>query len=112
VESVLRAGGRVLVNTQRILPMTVSAGTAKYPEAIAPMLQRIPADVEAVDAIGTARELGNPKCLNVVLLGVLARSMPALPRDLWLDVLRRRLPPRLLELNLKAFEAGWGLKAS
>ncbi len=108
----LRAGGRVLLNQQRILPMTVSAGSATYPDGIAATLRRIPAEVEAVDAIGKARELGNPKCLNVVLLGVLARSMPTLPRELWLEVLRHRLPAKLLDLNLQAFAAGWALTAA
>lgn len=107
----LAAGGRVLVNRQRILPMSVSAGTSKYPDDVLECLRRVPAEVTAVDAIGCASGLGNPKCLNVVLLGVLARTMPALPRPLWEETLRRRLAPKLIDLNLKAFAAGWELQS-
>lgn len=105
----LRPNGRILMNRQRIMPMTVSAGSDTYPEDVGERLEKLPAQVTAVDALGEAEKLGNAKCVNVVLLGLLAKSMPELEKNLWLSVLQRRLPAKLVELNLKAFEAGYGL---
>ncbi|MFZ2958341.1 MAG: indolepyruvate oxidoreductase subunit beta [Candidatus Ozemobacteraceae bacterium] len=105
----LRPNGMVLMNTQRILPMTVSSGDSAYPDAIADRLKKLPAEVYAVDALGKARDLGNAKCVNVVLLGLMAKKLPILPREKWEEVLEARIPAKLLELNRKAFEAGWNL---
>ncbi|MBF0499023.1 MAG: indolepyruvate oxidoreductase subunit beta [Candidatus Riflebacteria bacterium] len=105
----LRPNGLVLMNAQRIMPMTVSGGEGIYPDTISERLTKLPARVHAVDALGKARELGNSKCVNVVLLGLMAKQLPVLPRTIWEEVLESRIPAKLLELNKKAFEAGWGL---
>ncbi|HEY9071154.1 MAG TPA: indolepyruvate oxidoreductase subunit beta [Candidatus Ozemobacteraceae bacterium] len=107
----LKPGGLVLMNTQKILPMSVSAGDGVYPEDIAGKLAALPAQVTAVDALGAAEKLGNAKCLNVVLVGLLAKRLPAISREIWLAGLKKRIPAKLLELNQKAFEAGWNLAA-
>ena len=105
----LKPGGLVLVNRQRIVPMSVSAGDAVYPDNVLPRLTESGFALLAVDAIGKAKEVGNPKCLNVVLLGVLARKLPQIARDIWKTCLQERLSPKLVDLNLKAFDAGWDL---
>ncbi|HAE41073.1 MAG TPA: indolepyruvate oxidoreductase subunit beta [Candidatus Riflebacteria bacterium] len=105
----LKPGGLVISNAQNILPMSVSAGNAKYPTGITEALAAISADVTSVDAIGKARELGNQKCLNVVLLGVLARRVTEIKPEIWPDMIRKMVPERLQELNLKAFKTGWNL---
>ncbi len=104
----LKPGGTILSNSQRILPMSVSAGSSVYPDGIFEHLKKIPAEVAVVDGIGIATGLGNPKCVNVVLLGALAKRLEMIEKDLWKEVIVSRLPPKLHELNLKAFEAGWG----
>ncbi|RCK81318.1 MAG: Indolepyruvate oxidoreductase subunit IorB [Candidatus Ozemobacter sibiricus] len=103
----LKPNGLVLVNRQRILPMSVSAGSSVYPTEIISLLEKLPARVRAVPALDIAKELGNQKCVNVVLLGVLARQLPAIDRPTWDAALRERIPAKLLDLNVKAFERGW-----
>lgn len=103
----LKPNGLVLVNRQRILPMSVSAGSSVYPADIISLLEKLPARVRAVPALDIAKELGNQKCVNVVLLGVLARQLPAIDRPTWDAALRERIPAKLLDLNVKAFERGW-----
>lgn len=105
----LRPNGLVISNAQNILPMSVSAGNAIYPDQIIEKLSALSIEVIAVDAIGKAKELGNQKCLNVVLLGVLARKLEAMEKNIWLDMIRKRVPAKLVELNEKAFNAGWNL---
>ncbi len=105
----LKPDGIVITNSQKILPMSVSAGSEKYPENIPEILSRSSIANICVDAIGKAIELGNQKCLNVVLLGVLAHKLPMIDSILWKESIKEKVPQKLLDLNLKAFDAGWAL---
>lgn len=105
----LRPNGLVICNAQNILPMSVSAGNAVYPKNILEKLGSLSIETISVDAIGKAKELGNQKCLNVVLLGVLARKLSNIDKDIWPKMIEKRVPAKFLELNKKAFESGWNL---
>ena len=58
------------------------------------------------DALALAEQAGNAKAVNVVLIGVLARSSNV-TREQWMEALRQTVPPKFLEVNLKAFELGY-----
>jgi indolepyruvate ferredoxin oxidoreductase beta subunit len=107
----LRPGGTVLVNRQRIMPMSVSAGDAAYPgdEAIqAALAQRAGADrVSFVEGLAIAERLGNPRLANTALLGALSAAMEIDPA-VWLAVVERRVPSKYVELNRAAFWEGRG----
>jgi indolepyruvate ferredoxin oxidoreductase beta subunit len=105
----LKPGGLVITNAQNILPMSVSAGNAVYPKNITQILGQMSVQTISVDAIGKAKELGNQKCLNVVLLGVLARQISQIKPEIWPEMIKKMLPAKLQELNLKAFNTGWNL---
>ncbi|MBR5976207.1 MAG: 2-oxoacid:acceptor oxidoreductase family protein, partial [Clostridia bacterium] len=49
---------------------------------------------------------GNAKAVNVALIGVMAKSTD-IPFDVWIDTIKTTVPPKFLELNLKAFELGY-----
>lgn len=105
----LRPDGLVISNAQNILPMSVSAGNAIYPKDILEKLGALSIEVISVDGIGKAKELGNQKCLNVVLLGVVARKLDVIKKEIWQKMIEKRVPAKFLELNKKAFESGWNL---
>ena len=102
----IKPGGTLIVNTQRIDPMPVITGAARYPQGIIEALRGAQADVQAVDALALAERAGSAKAVNVVLLGALARQMN-LPKEVWLDAVRATVKPQFAEMNLKAFELGW-----
>jgi indolepyruvate ferredoxin oxidoreductase beta subunit len=52
-----------------------------------------------------ARELGDGRMANVILLGALSTLLP-IDQEIWEKTLRLRIPARFLEGNLKAFQAG------
>jgi indolepyruvate ferredoxin oxidoreductase beta subunit len=54
-----------------------------------------------------AEKLRNKKTLNVALLGALSRHLD-FPEDAWTAAIRRRLPEKLVEVNLEAFALGRG----
>jgi indolepyruvate ferredoxin oxidoreductase beta subunit len=111
----LRPGASALINNQVIEPLTVISGDAVYPtdEEIKTAFVKITPHVEFVDGEKIAKELGNPRVANVVLLGALSAQLerdgvagPELAADVWLKVITERVPPKHVELNRKAFQAG------
>jgi len=103
----LKPAGRVIVNDYRIKPMTVLSGKLEYPEDILEELAS-KADAVVVKAAEKAAELGNPKVMNVILLGAAVRSMKLEKID-WRKIFKENMKASLLDLNLKAFEAGTSL---
>jgi len=103
----LRPGGAVLINLQRISPMSVTVGDAVYPadEDILAAVHARTDDVTPVEGLATAERLGNPRLANTVLLGALSTRLDV-PSETWLSVIERRVPPKYVELNREAFREG------
>ena len=103
----LKKGGKMIVNDQMINPMPVITGAAEYP---ADILSKLGAavDLTAVDALSLAREAGNAKAVNVVLIGVMAKNTEISYED-WIETIKATVPPKFLEANLKAFDLGYNL---
>jgi len=103
----LRKGGVAVVNDHAILPLSVSAGADRYPTDAQVMgsLRGRTDRVYWVDGVGLSAGLGNPKVLNVIILGFLASLLP-MRWDAWLDTLTRRVPAKYRDLNVRALEAG------
>jgi len=59
----------------------------------------------ALNASGMAEKLGNPRVANTVLLGVLSTALD-FPEEDWLAVIERFVPPKTVEVNLRAFREG------
>ena len=58
-----------------------------------------------VNGLDLALEAGNVRTANTVLLGALANLLDPTVEQ-WHQALRNMVPPKLLEVNLKAFELG------
>lgn len=104
--SFMKPTGKMIVNTQQMDPMPVVTGAAKYPDGVLEAIAAAGADLKAVDALKLAMEAGSVKAVNVVLIGVMAKQTD-IPKEIWLDAVRSTVPAKFLEMNLKAFEAGW-----
>ncbi|MBO4283136.1 MAG: indolepyruvate oxidoreductase subunit beta [Clostridia bacterium] len=105
----LSPNGRIIVNTQEIDPMPVIVGRAVYPSHILNELESKDVTVDAVDALSLAEQAGSAKAVNVVLLGRLARSLPDVSREAWLDAIRSSVKPKFVDVNLRAFDLGYAL---
>lgn len=103
----LKKGGAIVVNDQRIDPMPVVIGAAKYPEDILTELEKTHR-VYKVNAIEEAKKLGNSKVFNIIVLGIAAQHMDFKKED-WLAVIENTVPAKTVEINLKAFEVGYNL---
>lgn len=103
----LKKGGKMIVNDQMINPMPVITGAVDYPADIIAKLDAV-VDLTAVDALALAREAGNAKAVNVVLIGVMAKNTE-IPYKEWIETIKITVPPKFLEANLKAFDLGYNL---
>ncbi|MCL5025484.1 MAG: indolepyruvate oxidoreductase subunit beta [Chloroflexi bacterium] len=103
----LRPGGTAVVNDLAIPPMAVSSGAQAYPsdEVLLELLQRDGRKVCLVPGQAIAMDLGNPRVLNLVMLGYLSTFLPFGP-DLWDAAIAAHVPARFLELNRQAFACG------
>ena len=101
----LKMGGKMIANTQKINPMPVITGAATYPEGILETLAS-KVDLTALDALAMAKEAGNTKAVNVVLMGVMAKNTD-IPYETWVNAVRECVPAKFLEANLRAFDAGY-----
>ncbi len=104
----LKKNGVLVVNDQRIDPMPVVIGAAEYPEGIIETLEK-KYRVLRVDAMAKAKELGNPRTFNIIVLGMAAAHMDFSKED-WLTVIERTVPAKTIEINKRAFEIGYNLK--
>ena len=102
--------GTLVVDTRRIVPPLAcrdrrpGAGST-YPTGGAEAVERTVARGIALDALGAAEELGNPRAANTVLLGALSTVLD-FPVEEWKTAIEASVPPRSLEVNRAAFERG------
>ena len=101
----LKKDGVMIVNEQRIDPITVVTGAATYPENILESLEK-EYRILKVNAMEEAIKLGNSKVFNIIVLGVAAKHMD-FSKEAWLEVIENTVPPKTVELNKKAFLLGY-----
>ena len=101
----LKPGGKIIVNTQKINPMPVIIGAARYPENLLEKMREAGLDVDGVDALSLAEQAGSSKAVNIVLMGRLSKYFD-IPKEEWLAAIEASVPPKFLELNKKAFNLG------
>lgn len=100
----LKPDGQVVVNNYRINPMPVISGTATYAPDILEQLQKA-TKVTAMDAASIATSLGNPRVMNIVLLGATVKAM-GLEKIDWERIIRENVKPAFADLNIQALHAG------
>lgn len=102
----LKKYGTIITNTQEVEPMPVITGAAAYPENLIEKMQAAGAKVDAKDFLSIAQEAGSAKAVNIALMGRLSTYFPEISDEQWQDAIEKIVPPKFLDLNRKAFEAG------
>ena len=103
----LKIGGKMVINDHQIQPVPVNLGVAEYPEGIIEHLKE-KVDVLSFKAADVATQLGNPKAMNIVLLGSLVKAMGLDEID-WDAEIEANVKAKFIDLNKKAFHAGYDL---
>ena len=104
----LKKDGTIIINNQKINPMPVITGAMEYPENIEEKILS-KANAKCFDALELAKQAGNIKAVNVVLIGVMAKSTN-IAYEKWIEVIKSTVPAKLLDVNLKAFDLGYNFE--
>jgi indolepyruvate ferredoxin oxidoreductase beta subunit len=104
----LRPGGLLLTNTARLVPPIVSGGLYAYPADPVAEIRVLGIEVHAFDALAIAKQLGDLRLGNSVMLGAIADHLPFDAEVLLESILKRfqARKPEMVELNRRAFTAG------
>lgn len=100
----LKPGGKMVINDAEIPSSVIQMGKADYPQGILEDLGE-KAHTYVFKASDIAKELGNIKAMNIVLLGALVEAMD-LPDIDWDEIMKRNIKAQFLDLNREAFERG------
>jgi len=100
------ADTELILSTYRVFPPAVLSGKEAYPEEETEGHKDTFKSVLEYDAMEVAKEIGNPKVAGMVMLGSLAKKLP-FDKEAWAKAISDGVPPKTIELNLKAFDVGF-----
>ena len=100
----VKPDGKLVINDYEIPSAPILVGKEPYPEGIIEDLSA-KTEVSVFKAAEIAKELGNPKTMNIVLLGALVKAMGIEDMD-WDNFISMNVKKGFEELNIKAFRAG------
>ncbi len=97
---------KILANDVRLIPTTafLSKGTT-YPDDPFAELEKSGYHADKIPADQIAKDLGNVRLANTILLGALSKHLDV-PEKIWLETIEARVPKKTIELNRKAFQRG------
>ncbi|MCI0494268.1 indolepyruvate oxidoreductase subunit beta [candidate division KSB1 bacterium] len=101
----LKPDGIVLINEQQITPLSVFSSNIPYPQNIEELCRKKTEHVVLIHGMKIAEAVGNPRTINSVLLGALSNFLE-FDEEHWMKAIAERVPPKTIELNRQAFEAG------
>lgn len=103
----LKPDGIAVINTEPIVPVTVYTGKVPYPELdeIVKTMKSLCKEVRVANYTELAKKAGAIQALNVVMIGAVSNYLPLKPETLR-DVIAKSVPPKTVNVNLKAFEFG------
>ena len=107
----MKKDGVAIVSTTSLIPAIVtSTKDLTYPYDALERMKKKLANVIGVEADAIARELGNPRLVNTILLGVMSGYLPF---DIasWNEAIKTKVKSRFIDINLTAFERGRQLAA-
>ena len=103
----LRPDGMAIVDSTPVPPLSVIYEGYHYPsiDEVQESLSAITQQVYIVPAVEIATKLGSPRVASVLHLGFLSVFLE-IPERIWLDRIKKRLPPHLHQVNRRAFAVG------
>ncbi len=105
--SYLRPDGVAIVADVVVIPISAIDGKIPYPswDEIKGIIAQYTDRIYLIPATRITSEVGNPRAVNMVMLGFLSAFLD-LESEAWTDTIRRRLPPKFMGSSLEAFVKG------
>lgn len=104
----LKDGGILVINDQEIMPMPVIVGAMPYPTEVFEQIRAEGINLLVINAAEVAKECGNIKVANTIMIGALAKNIGFEKADI-IDAVTNTVPAKLLDVNLLAIEKGFNI---
>jgi len=101
----LRTQGKIIMNDHKVNPPIVNLGEMEYPRNIPETIRSKFKDFYLIKGTEIALQVGDVRAANVVLLGAMSKFFE-IDQERWLKTILNYLPPKVHEVNRKAFAAG------
>ena len=103
----LKPDGVAIVADVVVIPISAIDGKIPYPdwEEIKGVLAQYTDRIYLIPASRIAEEVGNPRAVNMAMLGFLSAFLELEPAA-WTDTMRLRLPAKFMESSIEAFTKG------
>ncbi len=101
--------GVVILNRARVNPIGVLSGKDVYPPNIQELIEARAGRVIALDATEEAEKLGNPRTMNIILLGVALKALGLHDEIDWNKIIAENVREQFVEVNQKALKLGMSL---
>ncbi|MCK5654159.1 MAG: indolepyruvate oxidoreductase subunit beta [Dehalococcoidia bacterium] len=103
----IKPDGVVIVADVVVIPISAIDGKIPYPSwaEIRGILSQYTDKIYLISATRIAQEVGNPRAVNMAMLGFLSAFLE-LGTEAWTETMRRRLPPKFMESSIEAFMRG------
>ena len=103
----IKPGGVVIVADVIVIPISAVDGKIPYPswDEIRGILSQYTDKIYLISATRIAQEVGNPRAVNMAMLGFLSAFLE-LRTEAWTETMRRRLPPKFMKSSIEAFMRG------
>jgi indolepyruvate ferredoxin oxidoreductase beta subunit len=101
----LKPGGMLVYNTVTINPSTVASGMATYPADVEEQIRKACPGALGINALAIAREAGNAKAVNMVMVGAVMKKLPINPQVIE-GVVGVVSKDKGIAVNLKALKGG------
>lgn len=101
----MKSGAVIITSKEVIYPNRVLIEKEEYPPDVEGVLRGLGFTLKPLDSKAIARELGNVKLANAVLLGYLSKYLP-FTVDTWIEVIKENVPPQTVEQNVQAYYRG------
>ena len=104
----IKPGGIVVANDLQISPPAVLMGQDTYPSDLVLRVQDRFPDFLLVDGQKIARDAGNVRAANTVLLGAVSKRLD-IAEEFWMRALEKMVPSKAVDVNKTAFNMGRAL---
>ncbi len=101
----LSPDGKLITCDLAIEPMTVNTGSAVYPD-VEKIIEEKDIPNQMIPVMEIAKELGNLRVMNIILLGAASKHLPDISEKSWFEAIEERVPTKAFEVNVEAFKRG------
>jgi len=105
--SYLKPNGVAIIADVVVIPLSAVDGKIPYPSQaeVKEIFAQYTDQIYMIRATEIAEAVGNPRAVNMAILGFLSVFLEPEP-EAWTDTMRLRLPPKFMESSIEAFTQG------